>query len=125
MGWSFKKFAKTLQPAKLLKSTIKSAGEINAVGFQALATGVQAFGGVVGAGTQIMRQNPEIAGLAGTALGMPELGAAFSGPTPAQGGGGYAPAYQPVSAGHGVPVWVWVVAGVSVVGVVLLLVLRK
>lgn len=126
MGFSLKKVATSLQPAKVLKSSIKSAGEINAAGFQALAGGVQAFGGVVGAGTQIMRSNPELAGLAGNALGMPELGAAFSGPA-AGGGGGYAPTYAgaPVSAGGSIPVWVWVVAGVSVVGVVLILVLRK
>ena len=116
----FKKITKALNPAKAIKSAIKSAGEINAAGFQAVAQGVGAFGGVV---TQILRDNPELAGLAGNALGMPGLGGAFGG------GGGGAPAgeyaaptpyTQPASSG--IPVWVWIAGGgAALIGVVLLM----
>lgn len=124
MGFSIKKFAKTLQPAKLIKSAIKSAGEINAAGFNAVAQGVQAFGGVVGAGTQIMRDNPELTGALSTATGWNLPGVmgrqaieAYDN-TPGTGGGGTM--YQPSA--PAVPMWAWIVGGaVAVLGFVLIL----
>lgn len=119
----FKKITKALNPAKAVKNAIKSAGEINAAGFQAVAQGVGAFGGVVKAGTQILRENPELAGLAGGALGMPGLGGAFGGGGGAAPAGEYAaptPYTQPAS--PGIPVWVWIAGGgAALVGVVLLM----
>lgn len=121
-GKSLKKFAKTLQPAKLIKNTIKSAGEINAAGFGAVAQGVQAFGGVVSAGTQIMRDNPELVGALGAATGFNTAGLVGQQATQAYdygggGGGGYA-----APSGSAVPIWAWIVGGVvAVLGFVLIL----
>ncbi len=117
----FKKITKALNPAKAVKNALKSAGEINAAGFNAIAQGVGAFGGVVKAGTTILRENPELTGLAGNALGMPGLGGAFSGSGAAPAGEYAAPTpyTQPAS---GIPVWVWIAGGgAALIGVVLLM----
>ena len=100
------------------------------VGGQATAQGLrggalpalQATGEVVGEATSIIQENPLLAGLAGTALGVPGLGGLFSGGGGSTGGGAY-----PVTASTkaaGLPLWVWLAAAAAAV-VGLFLVLRK
>lgn len=128
MGFSLKKIVKSLNPAKAVKSAIKSAGEINAEGFKAIASGVTAFGGVVKAGTQIAKDNPALAGLAGTALGVPGLGGAFSG---GSGGALVDPGPQvqaaPVAAPEApkTPMWVWLAAAGGALVLALILFRKK
>lgn len=127
MGFSFKKIVKQLNPAKAVKNALKSAGEINAAGFGAIAKGVGAFGGVVKAGTQILRENPELAGIAGNALGMPGVGGAFS----SGGGGGMATMPDAGFATSGgpapstFPTWAWFAIGGGLLLAVVLLLRKK
>lgn len=123
MGFSLKKIAKSLQPAKLIKNTLKSAGEINAVGFGAVAQGVTAFGGVVKAGTQIVRDNPELTGLATGAMGLPSMGGFSGGGSASMPDAGYTASAAPGGpSSAGFPAWGWLaIAGGAVLALVLIL----
>lgn len=83
-----------------------------------LTTSLQAARPALSEATGILRENPELLGAAGAALGMPGLGGLF-------GGGGGAAGYDMPPGGtfsqpSGIPPWVWIAAALAaVVGVIL------
>lgn len=98
--------------------TTKAVNRVATAPANLLAKQVQAFGKVAGSATQVLRDNPELAGLAGNALGVSGLGDAFAPKAEA------APAYQPSApaAAPGVPLWVWIAGGAAaLLGLVLFL----
>jgi hypothetical protein len=89
------------------------------VTFGAASTTLQGAGSLLGQTTTILRENPELAGLAGGAFGVPGLGGLFGG-----GGAGSAD-YSAPNPPPGGTNWL-LLGGIAIVGVVgLYLILRK
>lgn len=120
--------------SKAVKKTVKKAGaavskaghqatqnivNLNAlpaeIAGKALAKSIRGIAPAVGEATSLLRNNPELAGLAGSALGIPGLGGlgvAGDSTLPAASG-------VPSGGGSGIPMWIWLAAGAAVLFILL------
>lgn len=110
----FSGIAKTVKKiGKQTTQNIKSAGALpfELVGGIA-AKSIQGVAPALGAATGVLRANPELAGLAGGAIGMPGLGGLFGGSADmAQAPVGGQFTGQAVS--PSIPMWVWIAGGIA------------
>ena len=123
MGFSFSKI--TQKVTKGVQNAAQAIGAVGSLpvqaGFQSIAqtapAAAQAIGGVgqvAGQATQVLQENPALAGVLTSGLtgGGWNLGSLI--PSQAMGNPGPSPSYAPPSAAApSVPVWVWIVGGVG------------
>jgi hypothetical protein len=107
-------------PAKIAQNAIVGQGNIATTAIGQGVNVIRGAGQLIGATSTVINENPMLAGLAGSALGIPGLGGGSSGASGSSGTPfGYAPA--PSSS---LPSWIWLaIAGAG--ALVLVLVLRK